>query len=191
MGVLNALQQLMPPGIALNTESAEVTDLLQKTAQELDAFSDLEAALYAEIDPRVANMLLLEYEYSLGLPDRCTLAAQSTEERQAAVYNKIMDTGGARRTRYLAILERLGQPNANIERFKLHTCENTCVDSVCTDKDWLYTWAVTLKEGVMVTQATCKSHCEEPLRSWGNAMIECVLHKEMPAYSNLIIRYES
>ena len=191
MGVLNALQQLMPPGIALNTESAEVADLLQKTAQELDAFSDLEAALYAEIDPRVANMLLLEYEYSLGLPDRCTLAIQSTEERQAAVYNKIMDTGGARRTRYLAILQRLGQPDAQIERFKLYTCEDTCEAPVYTDREWLFTWAVTLKDNVMVTQATCLSHCEEPLRDWGNTMIECVLHKEKPAYTHLIIRYES
>lgn len=191
MDFIAALQQLMPPGIALNPQSTEVADLLQKTADEFDAYSLLEAALFAEVDPRVAVLLLLEYETSLGLPDRCSTGVQSISERQMAVYNKMLDTGGARRTRYLAMLARLGQEDAAIERFGLYTCESTCETPVFSDTEWLFTWAVTLKDNVVVTAATCQSHCEEPLNIWGNTMIECVLDREKPAYSILIFRYLS
>lgn len=189
MDFLTALQQLLPPGIALNPETAEVKDLLTKTAKEFDVYAALEDALFTETDPRQAKIILQEYELSLGLPSRCTIGLQTIAERRAAIYNKIMDRGGVRRTRYLGILSRLGQENATIERFKLYTCESACTDAIYSDSDWLFTWAINLHDSTEITPATCQSQCTEPLRIWGNSMIECELDKEKPAYSILIFRY--
>lgn len=189
MDYLTLLGQLLPPGIAMSPEQDDTADLLTKTARELEAVAGLDESLFVEIDPRNAVLLLDETEASLGLPDRCTFGSQSVGERQAAAYNKLVDAGGARRTRYLGILRRLGQLQADIERFALHTCQHTCEDAVFDHTEWLFTWAITLKENTLSTPATCQSHCEEPLALWGNTQTECVLHKEKPAYSNLLIKY--
>lgn len=189
MGYLNALGKLLPPGIALDPQADEPAELLQKTARELEAVDDLDTTLWQEIDPRLATLLLVEYEHSLNLPDRCTVGIQSVAERRQAVYNKLVDTGGARRTRYLAILERLGQSEAQIERFTLHTCESDCEFAVFDHTDWLFTWSVSLKADKQYIEATCQSHCEEPLATWGNTHIECVLNREKQAHTQLIFKY--
>lgn len=189
MDFLTALQQLLPPGIAINPESLEVHDLLHKTAKEFDSYAVLEQAIFSETDPRHAKIILQEYERSLGLPSRCTKGLQTIAERRAAVYNQIIDRGGIRRTRYLGILSRLGQKNASIERFKLYTCDSLCTDPIFSERDWLFTWAVNVHDTAEVTSFTCQSQCSEPLGIWGNTMIECELDKEKPAYSIIIFRY--
>ena len=189
MDYLTLLAQLLPPGMALSPEQNDTEVLLAKTAAELQAVGMLDEMLLREIDPRNSILLLDEVEYSLGLPDRCSVGSQSVSERQMAAYNKLTDHGGIRRTRYFDILRRYSTTQAYIERFNLHTCIHTCEDAVFDHADWLFTWAVTLHESTKSTQSTCQSHCEEPLESWGNTQIECVLHKEAPVYSNLLIKY--
>lgn len=189
MDTLNALMQLMPPGIALDTESEEVSDLLKKIAKELNAYADQEEALFFEIDPRFVLLLLVQYEYSLGLPDECSVGAQTIQERREAIYNKMLDTGGARRVRFIDILKRLGQKVAIIDRFTMHTCESMCNEPILTHPNWLFTWSVTIDSSYDYMLATCESPCAEPLATWGNTMIECVLNKEKPAYTNLIFKY--
>ena len=189
MDFLNALQQLLPPGIALNPESEEINDLLGKTAKEFTAFSILEDALFMETDPRFAKLILYEYELSLGLPNRCTIGLQTVAERRAAVYNKIMDRGGCRRTRYLDIAARLGHKDTTIDRFKLYTCESVCSDPIFSDRSWLFTWAINIRHNVEIKPFTTQSFCNEPLQIWGDSMVECELSKEKPAYTILIFRY--
>lgn len=189
MDFLNVLQQLLPPGIALNAECVEVRDLLTKTAREFDAFAVLEEALFLETDSRLAKLILKEYELSLGLPNRCTIGLQTLAERRAAVYNKIMDRGGVRRTRYLDIAARLGHKDTTIDRFKLFTCESLCTDAVFSEQAWLFTWVINLYQHTEIQQFTTESFCSEPLQIWGNSMVECELNAEKPAYSILIFRY--
>lgn len=190
MDYLTLLGQLLPPGIALSPEQEETADLLYKTARELKQIGELDDVLFKELDPRNSIFLLDETEASLGLPDRCSTGNQTLNERQQAAYYKLTDIGGIRRTRYLNLLKKLGQPDATIERFTLNHCENDCETGVFEDTEWLFTWAVTLKESSQITEFTCQSHCDEALSAWGNTQIECVLNKEKPAYTHLFIKYQ-
>lgn len=189
MDYITLLAQLLPPGLALSLEQNDTADLLGKTAAELQAVVRLDEILLREVDPRNSILLLDEIENSLGLPDRCSVGGQSQAERQVTAYNKLTDRSGVRRTRYIDIIQQLGIAQPQIDRFYLHTCNNTCEDAVFDHTDWLFTWSITLDDSAKSTPATCQSDCEEPLESWGNTQIECVLHKEAPAYSNLLIKY--
>lgn len=189
MDYLEALIKLLPPGLAMNPESIELHDLLAKTAAELHAVAELDAILFGETDPRQATFLLPEYEASLGLPDRCSIGIQTLTEQRAAVYAKLVNQGGARRSRYLAILSAFGYPNSDIERHTLTTCENDCENALFDHIEWLFTWSVTLPENPQFVEATCESHCQEPLATWGNTQIECVLHREKQAHTHLIFKY--
>lgn len=189
MDYITLLAQLLPPGIALSEEQKDTADLIRKTAKELDAVASLDYALFREIDPRNAVLLLDEIEISLGLPDRCSENSIALSERQANAYEKLVGQRGARRTRYLDILARFHQHKADIERFNLHSCESHCEYGIFDHTEWLFTFAVTLHEDTTLTPSTCQSHCEEPLAVWGNNQVACVLQKEKPAYSHLLIKY--
>ena len=141
------LRKLLPPGMALDAcNQPEAAELVNKTAVELHAAADLELKLFAEIDPRISTQLLSEWEASLGLPDRCTVGQQTLGERQRAAYAKIVGGGGARRTRYLAILNALGYTDAAIDRSRLWTCEMPCDQPVFDDPQWRFIWRIDLGE---------------------------------------------
>lgn len=184
------LQALLPPGIALQTEpDSELDTLLGRIAgylAEVDANAQI--VLAETTDPRRTLKLLPEWEASLGLPDSCTVGEQTLLARQQAIIAKLTDTGGARIPRYLQITNALGYPNATITRFRDHTCELTCEEPVC-EREWRFVWQLNLPGGTRQVDSTCESGCEEPIRTWGDTLLDCVIHREAPATGTVLISY--
>lgn len=183
------LAALLPPGLALIAEDgSELAALLATLAARL-ADADARAQLLRqESDPRRAVALLPEWEASLGLPDACSVGEQTLLSRQQAVVAKLTDAGGARVPRFLQLAARLGYPGATITRFRYHHCEMSC-ETPLQDIGWRHTWALNLPAGARVVEATTESGAEEPLRTWGDTMIECVIRREAPAVSTVLIAY--
>ncbi|WP_024303334.1 YmfQ family protein [Pseudogulbenkiania sp. MAI-1] len=183
------LQALLPPGIALQAEpDSELDILLSRLAGFLGEVDASAQIVLAEADPLRALKLLPEWEASLGLPDSCTVGEQTLLARQQAVVAKLTDTGGARIPRYLRIANALGYPDATINRFRDHTCELTCEDPVC-EREWRFVWRLDLPSGTRLVDSTCESGCEEPIRTWGDTMLDCVIHREAPATGTVLISY--
>ncbi|WP_114152653.1 YmfQ family protein [Chromobacterium haemolyticum] len=183
------LAALLPPGLALKAEEgSELATLLASLAARLADADARAQLLLQESDPRRAVALLPEWEASLGLPDACTVGEQTLLARQQAVVAKLTDTGGARVPRFLQLAERLGYPGATITRFRYHHCEMSCEEPL-QDIGWRHTWALNLPAGTRVVEATTESGTEEPLRTWGDTMIECVIRREAPAVSTVLIAY--
>lgn len=184
------LRKLLPPGMALDADSQpEAADLVYKTAVELDAAAALDLSLFEEIDPRVSTMLLSEWEASLGLPDKCSVGAQTLKERQQNAYAKIVSSGGARRPRYLAILRALGYQNVHIDRSRLWTCEMPCDQPVFDDPEWRFVWRVDLGVDTNITEWTCQDPCDQNLRTWGDTFAECVILRENSITSKVLFSY--
>lgn len=186
----NALVALMPPGIALNPESDELSDLLTKTANELLLVSHMEEELFAEQDPRDSKYLLAEWEASFGLPDKCMLkGSQTFEERRRSVYAKFVDAGGARRTRYETLLQALGYENATIERCRLYTCETPIDQPLYEDPEWRFNWFINMGADSDIKEWTCEAPCDEHLRVWGDNITECVINRENSITSQVLFGY--
>lgn len=183
------LAALLPPGLALMAEDgSELATLLAALAAKLADADARAQLLLQESDPRRAVALLPEWEASLGLPDACTVGEQTLLARQQAVVAKLTDAGGARAPRFLQLAARLGYPGATITRYRYHHCEMSCEEPL-QDIGWRHTWALILPAGTRVVEATTESGAEEPLRTWGDTMIECVIRRESPAVSTVLIAY--
>ncbi|MEN6082815.1 YmfQ family protein [Chromobacterium piscinae] len=183
------LAALLPPGLALMAEEgSELATLLAALATKLADTDARAQLLLQESDPRRAAALLPEWEASLGLPDACTVGEQTLLARQQAVVAKLTDTGGARVPRFLQLAARLGYPGATITRFRYHHCEMSC-EMPLQDIGWRHTWALNVTAGTRVMEATTESGSDEPLRTWGDTMMECVIRRETPAVSTVLIAY--
>lgn len=183
------LAALLPPGLALQAEAdGEMAQLLGTQAAVLAAIDSRAQLLLQESDPRRSVLLLTEWEASLGLPDACTVGEQTLLARQQAVLAKLTDAGGARVPRYLQLAASLGYPGATITRHRYHNCEMTC-EAPLNDMGWRHTWTMNLPNSAQVVEATTESTVEEPLRTWGDTMIDCVMHREAPAVSTVLIAY--
>ncbi|OWY40078.1 hypothetical protein CEK28_04905 [Xenophilus sp. AP218F] len=182
------LAALLPPGLAMQTGEGELADLTQRYAAVFAAIDARAQQLLQESDPRRAVALLPEWEASLGLPDACTVGEQTLLARQQAVVAKLTDAGGARVPRFLGLAAALGYPGATITRHRYHTCEMSCEEPL-NDIGWRHTWTLNLPSGARVIDATTESTVDEPLRTWGDTMIDCVMHREAPAVSTVLIAY--
>lgn len=184
------LAALLPPGIALNVDDqeSELNQALLYMASWLKQADDRAQIIRKESDPRAPVMLLPEWEYSLGLPDECTVLSPTIAERQRTVYAKFSDIGGARIPRYLEMARALGYENATITRFKVHTCEMDCEQPI-NDDPWRFAWQLNLPKNIKITEATCQSSVEEPLRTWGETTIECIINREAQGIGLAIFAY--
>ncbi len=183
------LANLLPPGPALAAEpGSEMAELLDRLGKFLTGTHRRAEQLLDEAIPWYALELLPEWEASLGLPDSCNVGPPTLAERRASLAAKLTDAGGARIARFVQIAATLGYPGASTQRFAAHTCEFSCEAPIYSE-DWRFTWQLKVPVTVRVADSTCESGTEEPIRVWGNSRLSCVLARECPQPSTVLISY--
>jgi uncharacterized protein YmfQ (DUF2313 family) len=107
---LNQFLDLAPPGRAFSGDN----DTMQATVftPPANALANLHAGamrlLEQEADPFYTIELLPEFETDYGLPDPCTPAGATIEQRRAALLAKIASVGGQSRAYFIGIAAALG-----------------------------------------------------------------------------------
>lgn len=181
------LQALLPPGAAWPREpGAVLTQVLDALAEELARVDGRGDDLVAESDVRGATELLAEWERVLGLPDACTGAADTAVERRAAAHEKLTRLGGATPAYFIAVAARLGF-TVTITEFRRHTVADDVVTPL-RGVAWCYAWQVNAPAET-VTVHTVQSTVADPLRDWGNAVLECVIGRLKPAHTHVLFAY--
>lgn len=182
------LQQLLPPGQAWpRDKSATLTKLLGGIAEGVARFHRRVDDLANELDPRTTVELLPDWERVCGLPDECSVqSSQTLAERQSAVHAKWTSRGGQSRQFFIDLAKTLGF-DVTVNEFRVFTCESAIDEPIC-DEPWSFAWQVNAPE-TTIREFTCDSHCEEPLRIWGNWPLECVLSRYKPAHTHVIFSY--
>lgn len=184
---LRQLQALLPPGRAWpRDEEATLTRLLRAAADGLARIDARASGPLREADPRAAAELLPDWERVLGLPDTCTPAGASLAQRRAAAHAKLTDRGGQSRAYFIALAGRLGF-DIGITEFSPFTCQSACADPA-TSPTWRFAWRVEAPE-TTVLDMTCRASCNDPLRTWGNARLECEIRRRQPAHTHLLFAY--
>jgi uncharacterized protein YmfQ (DUF2313 family) len=183
------LQALLPPGRlwdALRADGSLADDLLAALAEEFGRIDGRTDDLAFEVDPRTALELLAEWEEWVGLPEICTGSLATLQQRRAALLQKLTGVGGQSRAYYIAVAASLGY-EVTIYEFSVHTCESSCEDPI-NDETWRFTWRVNAPEQTIIN-FTCESPCTEPLRAWGNDLLECTIRALAPAHTNVLFGY--
>lgn len=146
--------------------------------------------LIADIFPCTTNQLLPEWEATLGLPDPCVGALATVQERVAAVCGKFTARGGQSKDYFIALAAALGFTITIMEFQPFRAGINRAGDPVYGEA-WANTWRVYSNATIIVWFRAGLSSAGEPLRSWGNRLLECVLSAVKPAHTILQFAYIS
>lgn len=183
------LKALLPPGRlwdALRESGSLADDLLAAKAEELARVDRRCDDLLDNADPRTATELLPDIERVMGLPDPCVGELPTIQQRRDAIMGKIGNVGGQSRAYFIALAARLGY-TVTITEFQPFTCETGCDQPIC-DEDWWFVWRVNAPETTII-EFTCMSPCTEPLRAWGNELLECAIRALAPAHTHVLFGY--
>ncbi|MEP9372625.1 putative phage tail protein [Mesorhizobium sp. KR1-2] len=181
------LQTLLPRGdLWRRDQDASLTLLLKALAAEFARIDVRAQNLLREADPRTTTELLEDFERVAGLPDPCVPDVQSMEARRLRLVQKLTGRGGQSRGFFIELATGLGFP-ITITEFRRFTAVSSCIDGINQDP-WCHVWRINAP-AVRIDNMTVTSACNEPIRSWGNELLECVLTRLKPAHTHLLFGY--
>lgn len=186
------IQALFPRGAAWTTDSdAELVAFQHALA---DCFASVHAvlALLSEVesDPNQTTLLLPDFERALGLPDPCTPAGATLQQRRAALLSKMAQIGGQSKAYFIAVAAALGF-TITITEFRPFRASASAAGDNANSQDWLFAWQVNAPAQTVSYFRAGQSAAGEPLAAWGNATLECVIRRLAPAHTTVIFAYGS
>jgi uncharacterized protein YmfQ (DUF2313 family) len=184
------LRGLLPPGPAWQTEDGDArAGLLTGIAQELSRIDSRANRLVDEADPRETNELLTDYERMCGLPDPCLVSITdniTTSERRAVVVARLRNIGAQTLAYYRELTGSLGYP-VEVTEYEIHNVDREVTYPLYAGP-WLYAWKIESPDTV-VKQFDVMCAAGDPLASWGNLVLECIINRLKPAHTIAIFTY--
>ncbi|MFN4328294.1 MAG: YmfQ family protein [Limnobacter sp.] len=185
------LQSLLPQGLVWNRdEDSNLGRLLQAMAKNLFELDDRAIDLVAEADPRTAVELLPEWEAMAGLPDACVIDAgivQSTQQRRSALLTKLTTVGRQSKDYFIALAAGLGFQVTITEFKSFRAGQSVASDRV--GEQFALAWQVNSALNTVIPFRAGASVAGDPLGSWSNKPLECLLSRLKPAHTTVIFAY--
>lgn len=183
----DSLLALLPKGDAWPTEAdSELAKLMLGVAEELARIDARASDLLNESHPSQAFETFEEWEQMYALPDRCSGTDQSFQERKAALVLKYQQFGGQSREFFIAMADALGYA-ITITEYSDCICGDE-VGSYIGGEDWNFIWQINSSE-LNERWMEAGDLVGDPLRSWGNQQLECMMNKLKHAHRALIFSY--
>ena len=184
---LNLMQKLLPPGPAWPRDvDSLLTKMLAGFADEFALIDYRSSDLINEADPSTTSELLADWERVAGLPDLCTGVPVSVALRRELLVAKLTNVGGQSRQFFIELAAKLGYA-ITITEFIPHTVESS-VDDELTDEPWRFVWRVNAAQNT-VRDFTVDDFVDEPLASWGNLALECMILRLKPSHTLVQFAY--
>lgn len=183
------LLALQPPGQALPVDPDSTwARLLLALADELARLDARADDLVDEADPRTTYELLADWEQVAGLPDSCAPESRTVTERRNALHARIAGMGGQSQQYYIDLAALLGYTITITEFRPAHAGIAVAGDAI-TNGDWVHAWQVRAPETTVTAATAGSTSAGEPLRVWGNELLECAIRRYKPAHSVVLFTY--
>lgn len=184
------LLSLLPNGFAWAKESGSYLYLLMLSmAQEFSRIDARGVRLIEESDPRTTTELLSDWERVCGLPDECSQAAQTIQQRREAVIAKLTMQGSLSRQFFIDQAAALGY-EVTITEFRPFRAGRSSAGDALTNGPWRFTWRVNSAENTIRSFQAGANSAGDPLTLWGNEILECVISKLAPSETVVLFGYE-
>lgn len=158
-------------------------DPARPLADEFERVDARAAALMRELDPYKTAELLAEWERELGLPDECAPEGQTQAERRASVVQKLLSQGGQSAAFYQALAKVLGY-NADVVEYRPFRAGFSKAGDAITNGAWVFRWVLAVSDATPVrTFRAGQGSAGDPLQTWGNEQLECVITAAKPAHT--------
>ncbi len=137
---LGAVLRAFPLGEYFHRSAGWMPPTAKGIARTLSRFCRRKDALERNLDPRVADELLDEWESAMGLERE---PGQTIEDRRDAVLTKLRSLGGVTAAYYEGLADSFGYPDAVVtDAADPFTTESLC-DDFLQDLEWKVTMQVT------------------------------------------------
>lgn len=184
----SALRQLLPPGPAMQFDGADVISaVLLALGDSYNAVHDRSCDLLREVVPLTTVEMLPDWERVAGLPDDCAPETSTIEARRKALLSRLGAQGGQSRDFYIQLAASLGFA-ITITEYNPFVAGSRAGDALSND-GWTFYWKVTAVTQTVFAFKAGLGAAGEPLRDWGNDILECVLNKWKPAHTIIIFDY--
>jgi uncharacterized protein YmfQ (DUF2313 family) len=187
------LKALLPTGQAWSFDSdTALLAVLKVIAAELAFIHERAEGIIREALPSSTRLLLEDWENAAGLPDDCTVLADSVPERIAALVSKVLRIGGQSRQYFTEVAASLGY-DIEIEENRPFMCgiSHCGTDHLTGGHEERYVWQVIVKDAKLLYLYCGESTIDSPLLDFRQADdLNCVLQKLKPAHTHLIVGYE-
>ncbi|MBJ7537156.1 YmfQ family protein [Marinomonas transparens] len=183
------LLALLPQGSAWpRNPDSELGKLMAGLAEELARIDQRALEVLNESHPSQAYETFAEWEEEYGLPDPCSGANPSFQERLAALLQTYRMQGSQNREFFIEMASIMGyeititeyQTSMYGERF----------GGLYGGEDWAFTWQINAASINFKTR-----HYGDPwgeaYRTWSNQRLECVFNRLKQAHTHLIFSYQS
>ncbi len=175
-----ALRRLAPRGKIWRSDPLSVfMETLAALAPTYTRSTAAAAQVLVDGNPETTVNLVDEWEFSLGLPDPCTVMSPSMEQRQAAIAAKWGARGSLRPAYFIALAAALGF-TITITEFTPFTVDDA-VDLPMLGPQWSYIWQVNAPEVVTFYFSVDLSSVDDPLESYDAGELVCRITRDAPA----------
>ena len=186
---LSALQNLMPRGSVWPRDpDSTVSKTLATLAPTWARHTQRNNYLIQDAFPSTPVELLYEWEETLGLPDPCAGMSPTLQGRQAQVLARLTANGGQSIQYFIAYAATLGYA-ITISEYSPFRVGQMTMGMPINGPDWAHAWSVNSAIHTVTQFRVGISGMGEPLQSWGNTVLECVINGIKPAHTALNFIY--
>ncbi len=183
------LDELLPVGLAWPRDAdARMRDLTRSLAEELARVDQRGDDLIEAVLPSTTVEMLSDWERAAGLPDTCVATGQTVQERRNALLARLTSTGGQSRAFFISLAAYLGF-TITITEFQPFQAGRSRAGDPDYDEAWRYAWRINGPAETIIVFRAGLSAAGEPLRKWGNELLECVFNRVKPAHTVLLFGY--
>lgn len=176
------LRALLPPGKALDDAGNGVlTQLLNGMAQEFARVDVSAGDLIDESIPSTTFQLLPDWEHICALPDNCTPAVQTIDQRRQAVVARLLGNGTPSIPYLTQLASQLGYAITIVKRCARR--HGTQMGTPYGLTPWQFVWEVHAPLNTVVHRAYSGSVMGTAYATWQNAVLECVMRQHAPAHT--------
>lgn len=165
---------------------------LSVIASELAFIHQRVDVIIREAIPTTVSELLEDWEDALGLPDSCSILADTLPERVAAVVTKYTRVGGQSRQFFIDLAATLGY-DITIDEYRPFMCGISSVgtDILSEGHHVRFYWKVNVPDAKPLYLHCGQSTLDQHLLDWRQADdLACIFQKLKPAHTHLTIGYE-
>ncbi|GAA4258923.1 DUF2313 domain-containing protein [Azospirillum formosense] len=165
-------------------------ELLYGVADGLARVHNRALALLGEADPRATLEMLPAWERVAGLPDACTGPAAGLADRRSRLVAQLTGRGGQSWAFFIGLAGALGFPGCTITEHAAFTVGSPCDAALNTaGAGWPHAWRLNVPVGAGAVSFTATGGCDEAIRGWGSAVLECVIRRAAPAHTVVLFGY--
>lgn len=188
--IKDKIRQLLPPGPAWELEAGTTKEAL------IEAIADIYARIYQrtsilirDSNPLYAAEMFESREAEAALPDPCWGGDATMLERHEGLIHRWRSRGGQSPAYYKALAESIGF-SIEVEEYRHFQAGASHAGDKVSNDSWNHAWAVIASnEHIKDIMVAGFGSAGDPLKKWGNEMLECMIERYKPAHTTVLYKY--